>query len=171
MSVTHVVGVDPGLVHTGVVRMVFDPDRRKIWTEHLAVPGPDARAVALWAYGRGSNLPRWCPVHTMPTTFIEAYRPRSAFNTDKRMVEAVAEMRKVTKGTVLDNTGVKKIVTRELMELLRVWKFTTVTNHQDLRSAARIGLLGMLKDEAMNHVLADVVAAHLAGDDWEVSVS
>jgi hypothetical protein len=33
-DITHVVGVDPGLVHTGCVRMVFVPLARTILVEH-----------------------------------------------------------------------------------------------------------------------------------------
>lgn len=56
------------------------------------------------------------------------------------------------------------------MNLLGVWKFSTVTHHQDLRSAARIALFGMLKNEETNRLLADVVADHLKGSDWDVAV-
>jgi hypothetical protein len=45
-----------------------------------------------------------------------------------------------------------------------------VTNHQDLRSAARIALLGMAKNEETNGVLASVVSAHLNNNPWTVVV-
>lgn len=166
MSVTHVVGVDPGLVHTGVVSMVFDPIHHEVYVDHEAVLGPDATAVAVWAMGRRTKKVQ--PYFMRPDIFIEDYRPRSAFNTDRRMGEAVRNMRDATKGKVLDNTGVKKVVRRGLMQLLGVWSFNTVTHHQDLRSAARIALLGMLKDEQHNQLLADVVRDHLAGNTWAV---
>jgi hypothetical protein len=72
------------------------------------------------------------------------------------------------KATVVLNTGVKKIVKRPLMELLGVWSFATGTHHQDLRSAARIALYGMLKHEPLNRLLSDVVRDHLRGEDWDV---
>jgi len=164
MSVTHIVGVDPGLVHTGVVRMVFDPQHHEIIVEHEAVIGPNANSVVAWA--RESKIkPYW----QAPTCFIEGYRPRSNFNTDKRMTQAVSNMHQALPGSkVLDNTGVKKVVRRQLMQLLGVWTFGTPTHHDDLRSAARIALLGMLKDEQTNQLLADVVRDHLAGDTWVV---
>jgi UDP-glucose 6-dehydrogenase len=84
------------------------------------------------------------------------------------MAKAVSDMRAASKGKVLDNTGVKTLIRRRLMELLGVWRFATPTNHDDLRSAARIALLGMLKDEQHNKLLADVVRDHLAGETWEV---
>ena len=161
MSVTHVVGIDPGLVHTGVVRLVFYPGVRSFMVEHTAIAGPDVAAARQWI-GEPYLLP-------MAEVFVEDYRPRSHFNTDARMGKAVQDFRRgITGAKVLDNTGVKRVVSRELMELLGVWKFSTVTNHQDLRSAARIAILGMLKDEQHNQLLADVVRDHLAGKGWAV---
>lgn len=157
MSVTHVVGVDPGLVHTGVVLMTFDQPQKIIEVSAEAVPGIDTVRIQQFL---GASKPH---------IFIEGYRPRSNLNSDKRMVEGVAAIRAATKGQVLLNTGVKKVVKKPLMELLGVWSFSTVTHHQDLRSAARIALLGMLKDEQMNRLLANVVRDHLRGSDWNVA--
>ena len=81
---------------------------------------------------------------------------------------AVQEYRGLKGSTVLPNMGVKKVVRRPLMELLGAWKFSTVTHHQDLRSAARIALLGMLKDPHMNRLLFDVVLDHIEGRTWRV---
>lgn len=167
MNTTHIIGVDPGLVHTGVVRMLFEPRDREVHVEHIAIDGPDAAAVRAWAVGHGSRLPNLV-TYNRPSIFIEGYRPRSNLNSDARMVEAVSKMRDATKGTVLLNTGVKQVVSKDLMELLGVWKFSTVTHHQDLRSAARIAILGMLKDEQLNRVVYDVVEAHIRGRTWTV---
>jgi hypothetical protein len=84
------------------------------------------------------------------------------------MLAAVADMRRETRGTVLNNTGVKKVVRQPLMELLGVWKFSTTTHHQDLRSAARIALLGMLKHQELNRLLTEVVKDNLEGRGWRV---
>jgi len=160
-DITHVVGVDPGLVHTGCVRMVFVPLARTILVEHLVVVGPDAVAVRDWARGpQPYGVPR--------QIYIEDYKPRHHYAPDMQMVAAVSEMRKVVAGHLLMNTGVKKVVRRQLMDLLGVWSFSTVTHHQDLRSAARIGIYGMLKHAVMNELLADVVADHLKGRTWQV---
>jgi hypothetical protein len=157
MSVTHVLGIDPGLVHTGMVWLSFVPKMREVQVRHHAVAGPDIMKIQRLA---GAFSGDDCRI------FIEAYRPRSAFNTDARMGEAVSTIRVATGGTVLDNTGVKKVVKQPLMELLGVWKFATPTHHQDLRSAARIALLGMLRDERLNTVVANVVRDHLDGNTW-----
>ena len=159
MSVTHVVGIDPGLVHTGVVLFTFDRQQRLIVIDHEAVAGPDTIRVQQFLGGLRNDA----------HIFIEKYQPRSHLNTDAMMGKAVLEMKQALPGAqVLLNTGVKKVVRQPLMELLGVWKFSTVTHHQDLRSAARIALLGMLKSEHLNRVLTTVVTDHLEGRTWHV---
>lgn len=162
MSVTHVVGVDPGLVHTGAVRMVFDAAKKRVKVEHFAAPGKDAAIVRQWATSASEPLP-W------PHVFIEKYQPRSHLNTDAEMTKLLVELKqRLPSSQVLLNTGVKKVVKKPLMELLDVWKFSTVTHHQDLRSAARIAVLGMLKNNTHNALLTRVVRDHLAGRTWGV---
>jgi hypothetical protein len=159
MNVTHVVGVDPGLVHTGVVSLLFKPAQRSVLVSDRVVLGPDPDATR--------DAVPLCGVE--PRIFIEGYRPRSHLHTDAEMTKAVLEMKKALPGSkVLLNTGVKKVVKPQLMELLGCWKFGTVTHHQDLRSAARIALLGMAKDEELNKLLALVVSDHLEGRTWDV---
>jgi hypothetical protein len=147
-----VTGVDPGLVDTGIVHFSFYPESKEI----KVAPTTDLRELVY------RNQKR--------KYFIEGYRPRAHMSTDKDMVELVAHIRQMCKGTVLDNTGVKKIVGQPLMELLGVWLFKQTTHHQDLRSAARIAILGMLKDEEMNELIADIVRDHLEGKPWHVVV-
>ena len=163
MDVTHVVGIDPGLVHTGIVRMAFLPADREVWVSHAALTGADPDMVR-WAV-LGDDM-----LHPIsPRIFIEAYRSRSHFNTDAKMSAAVRDIQLALPGSkVLDNTGVKKIVKPAFMQRLKVWQFVTPTHHQDLRSAARIGLLGMFKDAELNKLLADFIIDHINGKDWDV---
>ena len=104
MSRVTLIGVDPGLVHTGVVAMHFHPDVLTCAVEHEAISGANVAAVKDW---------------------------------------------------------VTRVVTQELMELLGVWKFSTPTHHQDLRSAARIALLGAMKEDVLNGLLTRVVLDRL----------
>jgi hypothetical protein len=156
---THVVGVDPGLVHTGLVRLLFDHDTHELWVEDQAVLGIKPDLALDWIQMEPSKA----------QVFIEGYRPRSNLATDQRMVEGVAAYRTGLKGHVLLNTGVKKVVRRSLMELLGCWSFTTPTHHQDLRSAARIAILGMLKDDTLNALLTTVVVDSMDGSPWTVN--
>lgn len=148
MSVTHVVGIDPGLVHTGVVNLLFDQSKRTITVCDRVVDGLAEKDIKAGVILAGVK----------PHIFIEDYRPRSNLGTDRRMLEGVALIHKAVGGKKLDNMGVKKIIRRPLMELLDVWSFATATHHQDLRSAARIALLGMVKDDELNRLLADIVS-------------
>jgi len=93
--------------------------------------------------------------------FVEAYKPRSNFAVDTYMQESIGELKKaLPSATFLNNMGVKKIVTVPLMQLLEVYNFDTPTHHQDLRSAARILLFGMIKDPVLNKLLTDIVRNH-----------
>ena len=160
-KVAHVVGIDPGLVHTGCVRMVFDCWRQKILLDYSVVTGLDSTATAAWV--KQFDDPR-------PTVFIEAYRPRHNLAPDTRMVAGVAAMKAALPGAiVLANTGVTRVVPAPLMALLEVLDWPQSTHHQDLRSAARIALLGMMKNPSLNRVLSATVRDHLAGRTWEVT--
>ena len=162
MQSTHVVGIDPGIVHTGVVGMCFRPGMRIIEVRHHLVLGSDPKQAMSWISGQESVT------NTKAAIFIEGYRSRSNLHHDKDMLNAVADFRKETGGTVLDNTGVKKIVKPAVLGTLGVWRFSTPTHHDDLRSAARIAVLGMMKDPTMNRLLADVIRDHLDGKPWTV---
>lgn len=160
MQTTHIVGVDPGIVHTGVVSMLFLPSMREVVVSHAVVQGTDVAATAgqikLFHAGRPDAI------------FIEGFRPRSNLQHDKDMLAAVSSMREATRGKVLDNMGIKTVVKTPVLKLLGVWSFSTPTHHQDLRSAARIAVLGMMKDDQLNLLLADVVRDHLDGRTWDV---
>lgn len=155
-------GVDPGIVHTGVVTLGIAPGAHALYVNHAAIVGPNANAVAGVIDAEEHRM------KCGSTTFIEGYKPRHHMSHDKEMLVAVQEMRTVTGGKVIDNMGIKKIVMPKLLEVLGIRKFSTPTHHQDLLSAARILVLGMLKDDDLNKVLADIVMDHLAGNSWRV---
>lgn len=156
----HIIGIDPGLRDTGVVSLEFFEHNKIIVEKHTVVSGPDATATALWCAAQGLR----------PRKYIEGYRQRMKLNTDQRMIEAIANFRAAMKDAeVLDNMGVKKIVKPKLMEILEVWQFNTATHHQDLRSAARIGLFGAIKDKELNAFLGRVVVDYLDGKPWTVT--
>lgn len=154
-----IVGIDPGLVHTGIVLMSFHPTQRLIEVSHEAIAGPDTVRAQQFLGGYRRTAP----------VFIEGYRQRSNYGTNDKMIEAVANFKKAFPlSKVINNTGVKKVVRQPLMELLGVWRFSTPTHHQDLRSAARIGVYGALKHEVLNGLIFDIVNDHLAGRTWDV---
>ena len=151
------IGVDPGLVHTGVVGIGFDPNERFYHTWYEVVNGLDAAAVK-----------KACACWPDAPVVIEAYRPRSHFGQDKGMIRGIHDMRTALGGRArtLNNTGVKKIVTDNLMKALGVWTFDMSTHHDDLRSAARICLYAMLKDKQFNQILRDYLSSFEFTDPW-----
>ena len=160
-----VIGVDPGLVHTGIVILDFRPGMRHLVVSHRVVDGLDS-ATARAELSDMTNGRQFA----LLDIFIEKYTPRSGFQQDERMVQANADFQRDLQGKLLRNTGVKKVVTQELMELCHCWSFGTKTHHQDLRSAARIALLGMMLDDTLNQVLYTYVTDNIDGRKWNVTV-
>lgn len=158
-TVTHVVGIDPGLVHTGVVRLLFNSSTNVLNIEPRTIIGPDMEEAD--AFTRQAGLPK-------PHVFVEEYRPRHSLVTNIAMLAAQKEIVALNRGVVLvSNTGIRHVVKRPLMEALDLWNFQS-THHQDLRSAARIALLGMMKDDHLNALLAQVVRDMLDQRPWEL---
>jgi len=163
-SMTQVIGIDPGLVHTGVVSLMFNSEDRVVTVQPHVVDGPDAVETATWIRTTHTDYEK-------PYIFGEKYVPRQHLNSDERMVKAEAAfLMAVPRVKWLRNQGVRSIVTQPLMESLEVWQFTAVTHHQDLRAAARVALYGMCKVKELNGVLADYTKDLLDGDPWEVMV-
>lgn len=161
-----VIGVDPGLVHTGIVMLDFRLEQRELTVDHRVVDGLDSRAARQEVESMAGHKP-----YSTLDIFIEWYRPRSGFSVDERMVQANSDFRQDLSGTLLRNTGVKKVITTDLMKLLHVWTFSSKTHHQDLRSAARIAVLGMLLDPTLNSVLYLFTTDNTDGRDWNVRVN
>lgn len=159
MDYVNITGIDPGLVHTGAVNMCLDPASREFSIVYQVFDGVTPAAL--------DEVAAWAQEHWAQETFIEAYRPRSHFSADARMGEAVSTLRRsIPRARSLDNTGVIKVIKPELMRLLGVWSFDQATHHQDLRSAARIGLYGLVKNPDYNRVLATLVMDHLDNRPW-----
>ena len=160
-----IVGIDPGIVNTGIVIYSIYTGNRLISVAHTAIVGCDVQDIQAYLkqYAMDGPLP-WTYL------FVEAYRPRSHFDTDARMGAAVNDIKRMgTNIYALDNTGVKNVVSRALLELLNSWNFSTKSNHQDVRSAARIAILGMLKNETLNRMLAQIVFSEINDDHkWDV---
>lgn len=166
MTDLHVVGVDPGLRDTGVVRMEFYPDIKLVSVTTLVVDGSALKTEPL-------IISDWLKHQslTWPNIFIEKYVPRPGMATSPQMTELENLLARSLPGaSFVRNTGVKQVIPQELMQLLKVWLFNTPTNHDDLRAAARIGLYGMAKDPAMNGILADVVQSVFDAAPWIVDV-
>lgn len=158
MTVWHIVGIDPGLVHTGVVRLIIGEGR--LTTSYALVEGPDATTTRRWVRDHPINRDR---------IFVEKYDPRYHYNTDTRMIKAEMDLKKEMKSAkFVRNIGIKQVVTTQVLGQMGLWDFQTTSHHQDLRSAARIAVLGMIKDEELNRVVADLIRDALDGKPWKI---
>lgn len=163
-DILSVVGVDPGIVHTGIVAANFHTAERRISVAYSALAGDAAPAHAGLIRHTCFTLPTAAPT----AVFVEAYRERgTSYGTNAPMRELLAEIRRqMPEATIVDNTGVKKVVKPALLKVLGMLKFGQTTHHQDLEAAARILVFGMLKDPVLNEVLADVLLATINGNPW-----
>ena len=164
MTHTTIIGIDPGIVHTGVVILDLDPVARQMLEEHLIIDGDHHAKTAeeaLEALGYRENLNTY--------TFIETYRERgTAYSTNPQMRKLVQDFAdQFQKAVLVDNTGSKQVVKPHLLRLLGLEKFPA-THHQDLQAAARILVYGALKDSLLNQLLSQVVRDHLDGQTWTV---
>lgn len=154
VSIITIIGIDPGLVHTGVVMIKIDTIKNIHRVEHKIVESDNPAETAAWVRRHDASNQAYI--------YIEKYLDRgTVFNTHSRMRAFEQELKRALPvAKLVDNTGAKKIVTRELMELLDVWKFPT-TNHRDLQAAARIALFGALKDTGLNRALYNLTTTLL----------
>jgi hypothetical protein len=154
VSIITLNGIDPGIVDTGAVTFFLDTERLTLDVKAEKLLGSDPEPIEEYVKRN---------TRTQTLTFVEAYRDRgTVFNTHGTMRNIEAALRRSLPGVeILDNTGVKKVVTKPLMQLLDCWDFPTVTHHQDIRSAARIALYGGLKDPEINSYLTQIVMKRL----------
>ena len=145
------IGIDPGIVHTAGVKLGIFPNSRVLRAESLVVDGIEPDEL--------DRMIAWVNFNPLADgVFIEKYRPRSNLHHDMDMIAAVDYLKRgCNHSEVLDNTGVVKVIRPGLLKLLNLWDFPLRTHHQDLRSAARIMLLGMLKDPEINEMLYHIV--------------
>lgn len=162
-------GIDSGLVDTGIVSVQLDFEMRG-WARYIrTVPGPGHPVNKQSVEDAAAETGRIASLFPGPT-FIEAYKPRHSFSTTGDMSKLVTlTHRAVLDSDILLNTGVKKVVTPSMLKLLNLWEFPgNATHHQDLRSAARIGIYGALKNDLLNEALYLFITEQLdsGGTRW-----
>ena len=157
MNIVHLGGIDPGLVHTGVVNLTIDSRGKTVTVHSHVVNGTLAGAVAAAVGGQAR-------------VFIEKYEDRgTVFETHSEMRKFEVELHKLLpKATILSNTGVRKVVTEQMLRVLGLTGFRT-THHKDLESAARIAVYGGLKDPAINAVFYQVLTSYTDGQPWQLA--
>ena len=151
MSIITLIGIDPGIVHSGVVQIQLSTENQSVDVHYELIDGPDAEAI----YDAVTRF--YHPDNTVIT--IERYEDRgTAFQTHGPMRKVENDLKRLLpEAQILTNTGIKTVVTDGLMKLFGVWTFSEKSHHQDLRSAARMALRGGLKHEEINTAMAKYV--------------
>jgi len=174
MDAVSLIGVDPGIVDTGVVWVRLDRKNKimhaqpKVWRNvtRKVKGGIEVDEQFL------AEL-QWFVEYFGPETrtFIEGYRNRGRNpGQDQKMTMLVQTIHRVLPGSaIVDNTGVKNVVTDATLGLLGLNNWDIATNHSDLDSAARILLKGAYQDEDLNSIVADVVRDRLEGRSWTLT--
>jgi hypothetical protein len=156
MTIVHLGGIDPGLIHTGIVSLRLDSQRKTRRVLAEIVDGPNTQLVD-----------DYCSVLLQGADiFIEKYEDRgTVFGTHGEMRTFESQIKAaIPRAKILSNTGVKKVVTDLMLDAI-VGDLPT-TNHKDLESAARIAILGGLKVPEINSVMYHLLIDHIKGESW-----
>lgn len=171
-------GIDPGIVDTGLVTLDFDFTRRslratgQVWTGVSTRKGRSLQVSETFLKEiRTATLPEDNP-EILSYLYIEGFRNRGRDTyQDQTMSHLIQEIHKACKNSnVIDNTGVKKVVTPHLLSLLKVNRWPR-TNHSDLLSASRIALKGAIENPDLNKILASMVVEQHREKTWEITTT
>ena len=170
------IGIDPGIVDTGVISIRLDTIREQwnittqVWTnvtrrdkQALVIDSDFLDELTAFVYHEEME-------NKATFTGIEGYRPRGRdMRLDQNMQGLVQSIHGTIKGSVIvDNTGIKNVVKEPMLKLFRVNKFPS-THHADLKSAARVALKLGINNEFLNRILSDFVRDNLNGSSpWSL---
>jgi hypothetical protein len=167
---TSIIGIDPGLVDTGCVGLVFNEADRTIEVNYGLLTGVDLSTINWWI----DKQPKAAAI------FIEDYNPGNFGKTDKDMVEAMGKLKAELPPAdhphlvkYVDNAGINTLVPRAVLLLFGVNKFDVKQHHNDLVSAGKIAILGMMQDKSQHSLrllASQVVADAIRGKPWNVMV-
>ena len=162
------IGIDPGLVHTAGVAVRVNHVDTSFTIHTKVVDGISDSALA--------EMAEWAREKDMDVVAIEGYRPRGHYQGDSNMMQAIKHLQtQIPESRQVPNMGVKKVITNDTLKLLRLWSFQPKTHHQDLRSAARIGLFHYAQVPGGSEWLYDVIKSvykttifdeHLTNNRW-----
>jgi hypothetical protein len=149
---------------------VFYEDNRLVDVSYLLIHDVDVEAVHDWI----DEQPKPAAI------FIEDYNPGNFGKIDKRMSESLGKLKAefppadhpyIVK--YVDNAGVNTLLPTRVLNLFGVDRFPVATHHNDLVSAGKIALLGMLQDKsqhALRLLVSRVVKDALKGQPWDVTL-
>ena len=172
------VGVDPGVVDTGVVAIRLDTHARewriksKTWTG-VSFRDPKTRALTSLSVEFRKGLEKFVKhEEDLAPTFagVEGYQQRgNNVRQDQDMLYMVREIAKLLPGSqVVPNTGIKNVVTRDMLKLFQVHRFPGSDNHADRVSAARVALKIGISIPVLNEILYTFVIDNVEGEPWQL---
>ncbi|QDF16961.1 RuvC-like resolvase [Microbacterium phage YellowPanda] len=170
-------GVDPGIVDTALTALRLDFDRRelhvysKVWNN--VTRRERNKAIIDEEFLKDIEVSTLEPLGSnQAATFlgIEGYRQRGMnLYQDQAMLAMVDRLEEVLpRAVIIDNIGMKQIVTVPLLKLFHVNRFSKSSNHADRVSAARVALRRGIMDEDINKLLSDYVLDNLEGRTWSL---
>jgi len=179
MQVANLIGLDPGIVDTGAVWVSLDGKEKtlhansKVW-RNVTKKAKLGIEVNQQFLDELSWYVEYATTVGVPTfVFIEGYRNRGRNpQQDQKMTTLVQAIHKTLSGSVIvDNTGVKNVVTDATLSLLEMDHWDIPTHHSDIKSAARILLKGAYQHEELNSLVADLVLDRLTEKQWTLTKS
>ena len=178
MTKLTLVGNDPGIRDTGAVAIRLD-NKEKTWAVHHDVwsgitsrPDPKSQVINIdpvfqrqwkqFVKGEEDGAPTFVGV--------EGYRQRGTNpKQDREMLFMVQSIQKMIPGSmVVDNTGIKNVVTRDMLKLFGVARFSVNTNHSDLVSAARVALKVGIQIPVLNEFIYQFILDNVEGEPWSL---
>lgn len=171
------VGIDPGIVDTGVVWIDLDPEKKtinicaRVWKNVTYREGKVVKVSPTFLQELEQEIQKNRAEFPGLYVFIEGYRNRGRNPIqDQKMLMLVQTIHgRLKKSEVVDNTGVKNVVTDHVLKLLSLYHWDQPTRHGDLRSAARIALKGAYGHPVLNLLVATVVRDQLKGGSWTLT--
>lgn len=177
-NITIIGGIDPGRIHTGCVAIVIDDSNQLINVHYRVIPGIEA-TVRDKTYKTVDVIAaaRWVDQRIFDALFTEDYNPGNYAREDKKMSESLGRMKVQFPPSddpivrYVDNAGINTLIPVEVQKLWGVHKFPVSTHHNDLNSAGKIALLGMLQDKGgvLRELLSRPVRDQLNGNPWVVN--
>lgn len=140
----------------------IDPSSNKINTSTTGIVLLDnAKLIDCWVVGYGMlNFKNWFDEIgkklEVDVVVIEKFEVRDNDNSkDNSVLETIAFIQLCYPNAILQrNAGYQSDIPNELLKLLGLWKFEK-SHHQDVRAAARLGLLYAMRND-VEEVIQDI---------------
>ena len=172
-------GIDPGIVDTGLVTLEFNFKERVLTARSRVWRNVTERRKRALHVNQGFLTELLNATNTQTPeknrsehVFIEGFRNRGRDTyQDQSMSDLIQVIyRQLGDAVIVDNTGVKKVVKKGLLSLMRMNRWPK-TNHADLLSATRIALKGAIEDDYLNQLIYLFIQEQHKEKSWEIIIT